>query len=165
MARTASTESMRYERTATRNGDNVHPTTRWIVGRLDRQIGAYKTCAPTTSWVAVQIVVTTAVSQNMFREAFDVNAAFLSEMPIEKSIHIGHSGVECPAVGQFANKRPGQILQIYALTEAPMSSRASDKTSGVDRVEVRWCGVGETRRRKKTKGDSDPARGRWLIVW
>ena len=76
MARTALIISapMRYVRTAKRNGDNVAPKS-WLMvpGRLDPQIGKYRTDALATSWVAVQVAVTIAVILSMSGETFDVS--------------------------------------------------------------------------------------------
>ena len=45
----------------------------------------------------------------------------------------------------------------------PVCSRASDRTSG-NRAEVRMCGVVEHDAGGQQKDDTDPARGRWIIV-
>ena len=59
------------------NGEVIHPKIGMITaGHLDPQIGTYRTDAPTTSWVAVQVAVTLAASMSVFRDTFDVSAAF-----------------------------------------------------------------------------------------
>ena len=74
---------MRYVRTEKRNGDNVLPKSPLIIpGHLDPANAA------TTSWAAVQIAVTIAVSLHMSLETLDASAAILSGMPTDRSIHI-----------------------------------------------------------------------------
>ena len=80
---------MRSVPTAKQNGDVMQSKSRIIfLGHLDPLIGTYRTDAPTTYCVKVQVAVALAVSLDMSGETLDVSAAFLSGMPIERSIHV-----------------------------------------------------------------------------
>ena len=100
------------------NEDSVQPESRVIIpGHLDPQIGTYRTDAPTTSWVAVQIAVTIAASLNMPGETVYLSVLpSLSGMPVEI--------------------RLGQLLQIqkgaYGSTEGPTLRflRARERLTG-----------------------------------
>ena len=58
---------MCYVSTAKQNGDSVQPKS-WLIipGHLDPQFGTHENDAPTTSWVAVQMAVTIAVTLNVW---------------------------------------------------------------------------------------------------
>ena len=80
---------IRYVRTARQDGDSAQSKSGRIIPRhLNPQSGTYWTDALTTSWVAVLMEVTLAVRPSMPREAVDASAAFLSGMPLDRSIHI-----------------------------------------------------------------------------
>ena len=99
----------------------------------------------------MQVTLTIKVNLSMARETFDVSAAFLSEMPSDKSVHIRAPSCGLPAVWTVSQK--------YDLDSHP---RARERLTGpVGLTRLRCArGVLGTRRRKKTAGDSDPARGR-----
>ena len=67
---------------------------------------------------------------------------------MDRSTHIRAPSLGLPADGHFPNIRPGQLLQILkdggTIIVVLTSSRASERTSGFDRVEVRSSSVCET---------------------
>ena len=76
---------MRFVRSAKRNEDSLQPKSRWIIpGHLDPLIRKYRTDAPRTPWVAVQIAVTIAVRLNMSGETFHVSSAFQTGMLMDR---------------------------------------------------------------------------------
>ena len=100
-----------YLRITKHNGEVIQPKSRTIIlDRLDPQVGTYRTDAPSTSWVAVQIEA--CCDLGMSGESFDVGAAFLSGTPLDKSVHVRAPNDGLPAFGSFPNVRPRQVLQV-----------------------------------------------------
>ena len=104
----------------------------------------------------MQVAVTIEVSLRMSRETFDVSAAFPSEMPSDKSVHIRAPSCGLPAVWTVSQK--------YDLASHLRARERLTGPAGLTKLRCARAVLGR-RRRKKTAGDSDPARRRRVLVW
>ena len=96
-----------------------------IPGHLDPHLGDYRSDAPTTAWVAVQMAKCIAASRRWKASCFDVSTAFLSGKEVQREVYIRAPMDGLPACPQLGEKavRPGELLRVcksaYGLSEAP----------------------------------------------
>ena len=96
-----------------------------IPGHLGPHLGEYRSDAPTTAWVAVQMAKCIAANRSWSASSFDVSAAFLSGKEVRREVYI-HAPMDglpaCPQLGEKA-VAPGELLHVcksaYGLSEAP----------------------------------------------
>ena len=112
-----------------------------IPGHLDPQIGSYRTDAPTTSWRAVLTILPVALVMDMTGFIFDVTAAFLSGMAMEREAYVRAPTCGLPAAEGLPAVGPERLLRIlkgaYGLSEAPrlwyLRARALLKECGFEK--------------------------------
>ncbi len=94
-----------------------------IRGDLDPQLGSFRTDSPMVSWMAVVLVVVIGLSKDMECEIFDVAAAFLSGVALDREIFCRAPADGLPAAGGWPRIDPYRLLRIlkgaFGLTEAP----------------------------------------------
>ena len=114
---------MRYVRT-NRGRTSLEAKSRIIIpGHLDPQLGSYRTDSPTTSWLAVLIMISVALCNGMMGSVFDVKTAFLSGLPLDREVYVRAPADGLPATDGHAVTAPYALLRVlkgaYGLTEAP----------------------------------------------
>ena len=94
-----------------------------IRGDLDPQLGSFRTDAPTVAWMAVFLVAVVGLSRDMEAEVFDVAAAFLSGVALDREIYCRAPAEGLPAACGWPQVPPYTLLRIlkgaFGLTEAP----------------------------------------------
>ena len=96
-----------------------------IPGHLDPHLGEYRSDAPTTAWVAVQMAKCIATNRGWMASSFDVSTAFLSGKEVKREVYIRAPLDGLPACPQLGEKAvaPGELLRVcksaYGLSEAP----------------------------------------------
>ena len=118
-----------------------------IPGHLDPHLGEYRSDAPTTAWVAVQMAKCIATSRSWRATCFDVSTAFLSGKEVKREVYI-RAPVDglpaCPRLGEKA-VAPGELLRVcksaYGLSEAPRLwyLRATELLAEVGFQEIPMC--------------------------
>ena len=118
-----------------------------IPGHLDPHLGEYRSDAPTTAWVAVQMAKCIATSRSWRATCFDVSTAFLSGKEVKREVYI-RAPVDglpaCPQLGERA-VAPGELLRVcksaYGLSEAPRlwHLRATELLAEVGFQEIPMC--------------------------
>ena len=95
-----------------------------IPGHLDPHLGEYRSDAPTTAWVAVQMAKCIASNRGWEASSFDVSTAFLSGKEVQREVYIRAPMDGLPACPQLGEKAvaPGELLRVcksaYGLSEA-----------------------------------------------
>ena len=94
-----------------------------IPGHLDPHLGSFRSDAPTTLWVAVQMSKCIAASKRWLATVFDVTTAFLSGKEIQRKVVVRGPPDGLPAVEDEPAVEPFALLQLcksaYGLSEAP----------------------------------------------
>ena len=118
-----------------------------IPGHLDPHLGEYRSDAPTTAWVAVQMAKCIASNRRWNASSFDVSTAFLSGKEVKREVYIRAPMDGLPACPQLGEKAvsPGELLRVcksaYGLSEAPRLwyLRATELLEEVGFREIPMC--------------------------
>ncbi len=107
-------------------GDLIAKSRMIAPGHCDPQLGLYRTDSPTTSLLGLFVVVVVGISKGWLGEIFDVTAAFLSGLKLERKAYIRGPREGIPPVNYRGKVYPGldpyQLLEMlkgaYGFTEA-----------------------------------------------
>ena len=104
-------------------GELIAKSRATLPGHMDPGLGDYRTDAPTTTSLAVDIMLTLAVSLGWTIRLFDVTTAFLSGKELLRKLYARAPKEGFPAVGSEPAVKAFELLEIlksaYGLAEAP----------------------------------------------
>lgn len=102
------------------------PKSRMVLpGHRDPHLGEFRSDAPTTLWVAVQMAKCICATKNWAAQTFDVTTAFLSGKEVDREVIVAAPQEGLPALPEYGEPpvAPGELLQVvksaYGLSEAP----------------------------------------------
>ena len=102
------------------------PKSRMVIpGHLDPHLGQFRSDAPTSMWVCVQLAKAVCAYKHWMALTFDVTTAFLSGKEVDREVLIRAPPEGLPALPEHgeAAVKPGELLRVvksaYGLSEAP----------------------------------------------